>query len=70
MIKQMNHTPMNSYHIFRSHFGNKVVFILVSDDIEWCKEALSKRNRIEDLYFASDPSFANEDGYVFFKMFL
>jgi len=47
---------------YRSHFGNKVIFILVSDDIEWCKEALSKRNRIEDLYFASDPSFTNEDG--------
>merc|ERR1711997_448620 len=47
---------------YRTHFGNKVIFILVSDDIQWCKEALSKRNRIEDLYFASDPSHTMEDG--------
>lgn len=47
---------------YRSHFGNKVIFILVSDDIEWSKTMLSKRNRIEDLYFASSPLHSTDDG--------
>ena len=47
---------------FRSHFGKKVIFILVSDDIEWSKTMLSKRNRIEDLYFASSPLHSTDDG--------
>lgn len=43
--------------IFREHFGEgKVVFVFISDDIEWGKAALAPRNRAGDLFFASSPN--------------
>ena len=44
----------------RTHFGDKLIFLLISDDIEWAKETFSKR-RLQDLYFVSDPQTPMEE---------
>ena len=46
----------------RRHFnGSDLIFVYVSDDMEWGKRALAPRNSLGDLYFASEGRPAEED---------
>ena len=42
-----------SWHLFRDKYKN-VVFIFISDDMEWGRQNLGVRNKHGDLYFAGE----------------
>ena len=47
---------------YRRHFnGSDLIFVYVSDDMDWGKRALAPRNSLGDLYFAGEGRPADED---------
>ena len=50
---------VKSMNVFKKKLGKKAVFLLITDDIKWCKENLPKR---KDLFIVSDPTKSKENG--------
>lgn len=48
--------------VFRSKYGSRVIFVLITDDLDWCEKHLTGRRKIEDLYIVSKPLTAGIDG--------
>ena len=49
---------VKSMNQFKTNLGKKVAFILITDDIQWCKENIPSR---KDLFIATDQSLTNND---------
>ena len=58
-----NRTISNQLHFLRDKFKN-VIFIYISDDMEWGKENLGVRNKQGDLYFAGEGDAMQKSRYA------
>ena len=52
----------STLNIHRSKYGSKIIFVLITDDLDWCEEHLIYHRKIEDLYIVSKPWKAEIDG--------